>query len=61
MGTGRTSGGPWTSHGHDIPGVTVDGPGRPERYRCGGTDHCPSCQVDAARIRGERERADGNR
>ncbi len=45
-------GGPWTSHGHPIPGVTVDGPGRPTMVaRCGGPALCTTCARDAARIR----------
>lgn len=40
--------GPWTSHGHPIPGVTVAG-GRPGRVaRCGGPKICTQCAKEAA-------------
>lgn len=45
----RGQGGPWTTHGHEIPGVTVSGPGRPKVYRCGGPKHCVMCAVEIAR------------
>lgn len=46
-----TQGGPWTKHGHDIPGVTVEGAGRPtNRARCGGPGICVECSVEAARL-----------
>lgn len=41
--------GPWTSHGHVIPGVTVAGP-RPVGLliaRCGGTEMCQKCRGEA--------------
>lgn len=46
-------GGPWTSHGHPIPGVTVyptpEGMSqRPPVARCGGVPWCTDCQADAA-------------
>ncbi len=48
-------GGPWTRHGHPIPGLTVDGPGRPDLIaRCGGPElfpECLECRADAARLR----------
>lgn len=42
--------GPWTSHGHVIPGVTkVDADGkRPPIARCGGPRLCPQCAREAA-------------
>ena len=40
-------GGPWTSHGHTVPGVTVCGAGRPAVKRCGGVDLCKVCQREA--------------
>lgn len=43
-----TRGGPWTRHGHVIPGVTVAGPGRPPVARCGGPGLCHPCSMDAA-------------
>ena len=45
--------GPWTRHGHEITGVTVDGPGRPNIARCGGPLICQVCAVDAERARVE--------
>jgi hypothetical protein len=50
------AGGPWTSHGHDIPGVTVAGPGRPPRMRCGGTSHCRACRAEARAVTAARLR-----
>ena len=47
----NTVGGPWTRHGHVIPGLTVEGPGRPNVARCGGPGLCPVCGVDAERAR----------
>ncbi len=46
-----TQGGPWTTHGHSIPGVTVDGPGRPPVYRCGGPGLCETCSAEAFTMR----------
>jgi hypothetical protein len=46
----RPPGGPWTSHGHSIPGVTTYGSGRPPVYRCGGPKLCKACAADAERI-----------
>ncbi|MDB5597928.1 MAG: hypothetical protein JWM36_4889 [Hyphomicrobiales bacterium] len=43
-------GGPWTRHGHLIPGVTVAGSGRPPVARCGGRRMCHACALDAARV-----------
>jgi hypothetical protein len=48
-------GGPWTRHGHPIPGITVDGPGRPPVARCGGPAICKDCAVNAAQIRARHE------
>lgn len=39
--------GPWTSHGHDIPGITVAGPGGPPRSRCLGPRGCEKCSLEA--------------
>lgn len=40
--------GPWTSHGHDIPGKTVAGEqGRPPKVRCGGPGLCAQCSLEA--------------
>lgn len=44
-------GGPWTTHGHDIVGVTVAGAGRPPVARCGGPRICKDCALDAERAR----------
>lgn len=42
-------GGPWTRHGHSIPGKTITGERRPSNVaRCGGTRMCRTCQADAA-------------
>lgn len=50
---GKT-GGPWTSHGHPIEGVTVVGNSRPPLIaRCGGPALCSTCRADAERIRRE--------
>ncbi len=47
-------GGPWTSHGHAIEGVTVDGAGRPDLVaRCGGPGICAQCSQEAERFRSE--------
>jgi hypothetical protein len=43
-------GGPWTSHGHDVAGVTVAGAGRPPRARCGGPGLCIPCSQEATRL-----------
>lgn len=47
--------GPWTRHGHPVPGVTVvgDAEERPPRARCGGPALCSQCSKDAERIRHE--------
>lgn len=48
-----TPAGPWTSHGHDIPGVTVAGEaGRPPRMRCGGPRLCAQCALEAGQFHG---------
>lgn len=47
-GTRQLGPGPWTSHGHDIPGVTVAGPGRPPVARCGGPGLCSQCSAEAS-------------
>lgn len=39
-------GGPWTSHGHVIPGITIEGYGRPPVFRCGGPEMCKTCALD---------------
>ncbi len=45
-------GGPWTSHGHAVDGVTVEGPGRPDLVaRCGGPGLCSTCSQEAERFR----------
>ena len=43
--------GPWTSHGHDIEGVTVAGGERPPRARCGGPGLCGPCSLEATQAR----------
>ncbi len=49
-----SQGAPWTSHGHAIDGITVDGPVRPDLVaRCGGPALCATCAADEARIRRE--------
>lgn len=50
--------GPWTSHGHAIPGVTVvgDRPGRPPVARCGGPRLCAQCALEAGAFLPGRER-----
>lgn len=49
-GAGDPVGGPWTTHGHAIPGVTVEGLNRPRRIaRCGGRLLCTLCAREAAR------------
>jgi len=42
-------GGPWTRHGHAVPGVTVAGPKPPGMAvaRCGGPMLCSRCAKDA--------------
>lgn len=47
----RPAGGPWTRHGHSVPGITVVGSGRPPVARCGGVALCGQCREDAAAIR----------
>lgn len=47
------TGGPWTRHGHDIPGVTVAGDGGPDVARCGGPTICRECNDDARRLQAE--------
>lgn len=49
--TPPVQGGPWTSHGHPVAGVTVNGPGRPPVARCGGPAICRVCARDAEQIR----------
>jgi hypothetical protein len=44
-------GGPYTSHGHAVQGVTVVGLDRPPVVRCGGPAICSTCARDANRIR----------
>lgn len=51
---GPAEGGPWTRHGHAVPGVTVIGEKRPPVARCGGPALCQKCAVDAERIRASR-------
>jgi hypothetical protein len=46
-------GGPWTSHGHSVEGVTVVGSRPPMVARCGGPALCSTCRADAERIRRE--------
>lgn len=60
----HTEGGPWTSHGHPVPGITVvpEPPAtRPPVARCGGPALCRQCSVDAERIRAERAGAEEQR
>jgi len=50
------AGGPWTRHGHPVPGVTVapaNPADRPPVHRCGGVRICDTCRDDAERIRAE--------
>lgn len=42
------TGGPWTRHGHPIPGVTVAGGRPPAVARCGGPALCRKCREDVA-------------
>jgi hypothetical protein len=50
----NTQGGPWTRHGHSVPGVTVAGSARPNLVaRCGGPAICADCALDAERLRRE--------
>ena len=44
-------GGPWTTHGHEIAGVTVAGSGRPPVARCGGPGLCRKCSLEAVQMR----------
>lgn len=46
-------GGPWTSHGHAVDGVTVAGGHPPMVARCGGPAICSVCAGDAERLRRE--------
>ena len=48
-------GGPWTSHGHEIKGVTVAGKGRPAVARCGGPGLCKICSAEAESIRNKKQ------
>ncbi len=48
-------GGPWTSHGHPVAGLTVYGEGRPRLMRCGGPRRCKVCAAEAAALRQEAE------
>lgn len=44
-------GGPWTRHGHPIPGRTILGERRPSKVmRCGGVRLCRTCKEDAAQM-----------
>ena len=48
------SGGPWTRHGHPIPGVTVypvSVEHMPKTARCGGVAWCADCRSDAEAAR----------
>ncbi|MDN5929658.1 MAG: hypothetical protein L0I24_01090 [Pseudonocardia sp.] len=51
------AGGPWTRHGHDIPGVTVTGGRPPAVARCGGPALCKQCarvaELEAGEMRTE--------
>lgn len=47
----RYPGGPWTTHGHAVDGVTVAGAGRPPVVRCGGPRVCKTCSVEAEQLR----------
>ncbi|KKI20550.1 MULTISPECIES: hypothetical protein [unclassified Leucobacter] len=52
--------GPWTSHGHAIPGVTKGTAAPKSRARCGGPSICETCSTEAAqaqRVREERKDA----
>jgi hypothetical protein len=51
-------GGPWTRHGHAVPGVTVASSGRPPAARCGGVSLCSACRRDAEDLREAARRAD---
>lgn len=56
MFTPAATGGPWTRHGHPIPGVTVAGHARPTAVaRCGGPALCTQCALDVARATGSDE------
>lgn len=50
-------GGPWTRHGHDIPGTTVAGGRPPAVARCGGPALCRQCREDVAVAQGEKSAA----
>ena len=52
-------GGPWTSHGHEVQGITVAGPGRPAVARCGGPGLCPECSREAAVLQARRRAGTG--
>ena len=52
------TGGPWTRHGHTIPGITIEGPDRPPIARCGGTRLCPECAYDAGKAEAQKVIAD---
>jgi hypothetical protein len=52
-------GGPWTEHGHSVPGVTVAGTRPPLVARCGGPAICGDCRADAERLRREAGLTDG--
>lgn len=51
------AGGPWTRHGHDIPGTTVAGGRPPAVARCGGPALCRQCREDVAVAQGEKSAA----
>lgn len=42
--------GPYTSHGHPIPGVTMEGSEKPARARCGGPGLCGKCSGEAMKL-----------
>lgn len=57
----KIQGGPWTRHGHAIPGVTVAGSDSPARVaRCGGPSICTQCAIDAATEQARLDRMLGN-
>lgn len=57
MTTPSITGGPWTRHGHPIPGITIDGTGRPPIARCGGPAMCQGCGLDSHRARRDQDTA----
>jgi hypothetical protein len=44
------AGGPWTSHGWAIEGLTT-GSGAPPQEDCGGPGECDECTTEAAMLR----------